>query len=274
MAGLDWLVSLAASRRMAADRRDGSLELLLTTPLNPAEILAGQQAALAVQFRPVRFALCGVFLAMLLGGFFTRSWTSPGAITYLALWSVFFFWCWRSTQRSAPLAMWIAANCGRPLYGGFRKGGAWNRIWTIYWFWMLFNHFGGVGGFARSFPRGTAAEMIITLSILVWVLVWFYATHRGSPPMADPFVSQLRSIAQEPLPERNDPRFKEWKDLRQRFPPSPEGGGARARLGENKPVKAAGAWFWRPMGRSCGLAWGKFQRAVNNRSRSGPPGVR
>jgi ABC-type Na+ efflux pump permease subunit len=49
-------------------RREGSLELLLTTPLRPDEIVEGQAAALRAQFRPVRLALLGLFALMMLGG--------------------------------------------------------------------------------------------------------------------------------------------------------------------------------------------------------------
>ena len=266
LAGLDWSISLAASRRIAADRRDGSLELLLTTPLSPANILAGQQAAVAEQFRPVKLAVCGLFLAMLLGGFWARPWTWQGMVTYVALWSVFFFWCWRSTRRSVPQAMWVAANCGRALYTGFRQGGAWNRVWTFYWFWMVFRNFQSLGGLGRSFPSGSTLEMGITLSVLTWLLLMLYAVNKSHPSMADLLVSQLRSIAQEPLPERNDPRFKEWKDVRQRFPSAPGFETAtRIEPDETKPIKAAGAWFWQPLGRMSGLALGKLQRAANNR---------
>jgi hypothetical protein len=96
---------------------------------------------------------------------------------------------------------------------------------------------------------------------------------RKAEAMADPLVSQLRLIAQEPVPKRDDPRFKEWKDIRTRFP-EPAGGraGFRGRAGfpgddasPAKPIKAAGAWFWRPAGRLCGLAWGKLLSAARKR---------
>ena len=67
LVGLDVLGSHAAARRMAADRRGGALELLLTTSLSPGEMLAGQQAALRLQFRPVKWGY-GAVLLLLVGG--------------------------------------------------------------------------------------------------------------------------------------------------------------------------------------------------------------
>jgi hypothetical protein len=105
--------------------------------------------------------------------------------------------------------------------------------------------------------------MVIVLAVVFWMLVFMAATWKfPTKPMAEALVSQLRSIAQEPLPERNDPRFKEWKDVRTRFPAPPGGrfGFTGVDLSRTKPVNAAGAWLWRPMGRGCGLAWGKLRK--------------
>jgi len=121
---------------------------------------------------------------------------------------------------------------------------------------------GSLAGQARSFPSGSTVEMWVTLAVVFWVLLFMMAIRKSSDAMGQPLVSQIRWIAQEPLPERHDPRFKEWKDVRTRFPAGAE------RVGESgddspqvKPVRAAGVWFWRPLGRVCGLAWGKLRKA-------------
>ena len=54
LGGVHWIFVRAAARRMAVDRRDGLLELFLTTPLSPAEIAEGHRIALLTQFRPSR----------------------------------------------------------------------------------------------------------------------------------------------------------------------------------------------------------------------------
>ena len=136
----------------------------------------------------------------------------------------------------------------------------------IYWFWMMAGSFGALRGFARSFPGGSTLELMVTASISVWVVVFFYAKQYGPNEMAEPFISQLRSIAQDPLPQQNDPRFKEWKDVRKRFPAAAGGRiGPQEEAMEGKAIRATGAWFWRPVGRVTGLAWGKVRRAVLKR---------
>jgi hypothetical protein len=262
--GIDMLISHSAARRMTTDRRDGALELLLTTSLSPKEILAGQKSAVREQFSRVKWVLSGLMLVMVFAGFLTRTWTGTGVVSYLAIWCVLFVWCWRPAQRSAPLAMWVAANCGRPLYGAFRNSGSGsNRIWVIYWVWMMGNSLGSFGTLARSFPKGSTVEMFVSVAAAFWVVMFILANLRTASVMEEPFISQIRSIAQEPLPERNDPRFKQWKDIRKRFPTRIEGWFERSDEDlPSKPIRAAGVWFWRPLGRVCGIVWGKFRVAL------------
>jgi hypothetical protein len=62
-----WL-AIEASRRFAADRRSGALELLLSTPLGVEDILRGQWLALLRQFGPATALVCAVdFLFLGLG---------------------------------------------------------------------------------------------------------------------------------------------------------------------------------------------------------------
>jgi hypothetical protein len=249
---------------MCADRRDGALELLLTTALSPQEMLTGQKAALDEQFKQVKWGLSGLMLLMAPAGFLSRTFTAPGLVSYLAVWCLFFAWCWRPTHRSVPLAMWVAANCGRPFYGFFRKGSKWYRIWMFYYFYMMAR---SLGGMTRTFPGGSIVEMCVILFVIFWILLFMFANRNSSNSVAQSFVSQLRLIAQEPLPDRNDPRLKQWKDIRTRFPAPPGGrlGFPGEDLSQTEPVKAAAAWFWRPVGRACGLAWGKLQRSTSRR---------
>ena len=262
LSGRDLLVAYAAARRMAADRRDGALELLLTTALSPREMLAGQRAALRAQFAPVKHALLGLLLLLVGAGLLTRGWTWQGIVSYLAVWCLFFAWCTHSAARAAPLAMWVAANCGRPLYGRIRNRGAWSNLWTLYWWGMMANSFGALGGFVRSFPTGSTAEMVVTLLAVFCLLLIIASNVQARSEVADSLVAQLRSIAQEPLPRHNDPRFKQWKDVRTRFPASSDGGEDAS---TTKRVKAAGAWLWKPLGRLAGLACGKVLRAATRR---------
>src|SRR5262249_9613527 len=158
-------------------------------------------AALDQQFRTVKHGLSGLMLLMALGGFLSRIFTGPGLVSYLAVWSIFFVWCWRSDYRSVPLAMWVAANCGRPLYGLSER--RWNRVWMFYYFWMLANVIGAFAARTRTFPSGSIVEMYVVLGVVLWVLLFMFAKRKSSNSVAQSLISQLRLIAQEPLPDRN-----------------------------------------------------------------------
>jgi hypothetical protein len=269
LGGVYWLVLRAAGRQMAADRRDGTIEMVLTTPLNPQEMLDGQKAALHEQFKPVKLVLCGLLVLMAIAGLLMRQWTAEQMVSYLAIWCVLLFWCWRPAQQAAPLAMWVAANCGRPMYMGRQKGGPWNAVWKIYWLSMVANGFGIRRGWAQSFPNGSTLQMVFILFAVFWVIIFVaFAKRPATEKLAEALVSQLRAIAQEPLPERNDPRFKQWKDVRTRFPGATDGifGDLSESSSPSRPIKAAGAWLWRPVGRVFGLAWGNVLKAVTKRN--------
>jgi hypothetical protein len=71
------------------------------------------------------------------------------------------------------------------------------------------------------FPQRLHGGDVGDVSRVFWVLLFMMAIRKSSDAMGQPLVSQIRWIAQEPLPERHDPRFKEWKDVRTRFPAVP-----------------------------------------------------
>ena len=257
LAGVDLLVSHAAAWRMAQDRRDGALELLLTSPLTPTEILDGHKAALDEQLKPLKLILSGLLALLALAGCFAHGWTKEGVVSYLAVWFIFFLWCWRTARRSAPMTLWVAANPGRPLYSTIRTLRGSRSNWGVYWLVLMSNSFLGFSGRARSFPNGSTLEMVVVLCAVVWVLVFTLASQRSSDAASRLFAAELRFIAQQPLPEHTDPRFKEWPDLLKPFPFSDTTG----KVDEQKhQVKAAGAWLWRPLGRMGGRAWANLQK--------------
>jgi ABC-type Na+ efflux pump permease subunit len=218
------LRSYAAARRIGEDRRDGMLELVLTTPLTPAQIVEGQVAASKDQFRPVRYALLGILVVMMVGGLFGRHWNWQAILTYLLVWLFFFRWCWQDGRRSVPRVMWIALNSGRPAFAAF--GSSRNLGYSL--FWQLFNlrniMRGGLGSGLAGFPRGNQTELIFMIIGGV-ILGFVWALRRSMENLEFPrglmqsqLIAEMRSIAQDPVPDPKDPRWKKWKDMTERFP--------------------------------------------------------
>jgi hypothetical protein len=220
--GVDWIVTYTAARQIGMDRRDGTLELLLTTPLHPAEIVDGQLAALRSQFRPVRWGLLGLCGLMMAGGFFTRTWTTSAEVSYVVIWGFFFGYIIFERKGWAAMAMWIALNTGRPVLSVFRfprHKTAWLRHW--YWFYWMSRFpslFRGLSH-ATTFPSGSSVEVVIVCLAGVICFILAAAAQQSPPEMRNRLLKEMRLIAREPVPDPNDPRFKKW-DVNGRVPMS------------------------------------------------------
>ncbi len=248
LGGMGMIMSYAAARAIGNERREGSLELLLTTPLRPAEIVAGQVAATRDQFRPVRLALTGLFVVMMAGGFLTRPWTQTAFFSYVVIWVLFLLSSARIDLQKVPLAMWAGLNTGRPMMAVFRSraDGKRQRWWWIYFVLNGSNLWRGLSR-AGGFPSGSYGEVFIVG--LVAVLVLIYVVVRAIKPAAQPLrerlIAEMRLIARLPLPDLNDPKFKQWMSRKQ--PPM-------AAYVQTYPERMAGR-----MGRGLGRRWGQWQ---------------
>jgi ABC-type transport system involved in multi-copper enzyme maturation permease subunit len=216
IAGVHGVMLYAAALRMGIERSEGSLELLLTTPLQPGEIVAGQLAALKAQFKPVRLTLVGLFCLMMAGGFLTRTWTATAVVSYSIVWAFFFGWALSHQGHSSIMSMWIALNTGRPVSAVFTtlRGQKNKRSWVDYYYYYYFffvipNMLSGLIH-ARNFPSGSAAEVVVISFIAVVALLITAATQNSSSPVLDRLKMDMRSIAQSPIPDLKDPRFKKW----------------------------------------------------------------
>jgi ABC-type transport system involved in multi-copper enzyme maturation permease subunit len=212
---IDGLQLHMAARAVGKSRQDGTLELLLTSPLSPAEILEDQLAAMRAQFRPLRRALSAVFLLLMCAGFWARAWTPEAATSYFLIWVVFLLWANRRHRQSALTAFWVALNTGRPGYAVFRTHG---NPWA--WFWIFFNlrNIGSWGRSAARFPSGSDLELVVVIGIVMIVLIVSAFTRFDPKSFDKRVIQEMRGIAQQPIPGRDDPRFKKWKNVREPFP--------------------------------------------------------
>jgi hypothetical protein len=218
---LGWMVCQAAARTIAAPRRDGTYELLLTTPLQPTDVIWGQLEALRWQFQPLVRVVVGLEAAMFLAGLFVRNWSGPALAVYFMLWFFLLLWAWSLGRRSQRVlhAMWISLNCGRPAHAVWRSSGL--NSWS--WVWILFNLHNVSGSFSQlpAFPTGSLVEVALVSAGALIVLLVLLTRRKGSWDKANHWENRLtrefREIVREPLPDPTDPRFKKW-DVRERFP--------------------------------------------------------
>ena len=219
---LRWLIHYTAARSLGEARRDGSYELLLTTPLKPSDIVWGQFEALGWHFRLVTRTVLGLEIAMLLGGLAVRSWTGSALFVYGVVWMILLLWALGQTRdwQATSFALWVSLNCGRPAHAVWRTTGlnSWSWIWILFNLQFLFSKL-------PTFPTGSTFEVVFASIIGGLILVAFLgkrvlnmgkATHVAKH-WERRLVSEFREIVREPLPDPQDPRFKKW-DGRERFP--------------------------------------------------------
>lgn len=214
---LAWTILYAAAKPIGMERRNGGLELLLTTPLTEQQIIHGQLAALRAHFHGLGFAVFGLDLTMIVAGFCVRSWTWRAVAVYLLVWAVLVAWSasYCRLYRFSLKTMADSLICGRPAHAVWRNSGlSGSPVWTAWFVFNLVRSWGQTG--AASFPTGSQFEFafvfVLAGFVLIVVLLWLLANKQSSPRVFETILSvQMRRIAQEPVPEPSDPRFSQWK---------------------------------------------------------------
>jgi hypothetical protein len=211
---LRWLIYYTAAAGLGNRRVDGSYELVLTTPVNPGEIVWGQLESLREHFGRV----CrGVFLfemALMIGGLMIRDWDGPALFVYFTIWGGLLVWAWRQARYpgGALLAMWAGLNSGRAAHAAWRAFGL--NSWV--WIWVIFNLRRGFSRFPM-FPTGSLVEVIFAAIGLYLLAAYLVRPPQTLNMIERRLVREFREIVREPLPDPADPRFKLWK-VYERFP--------------------------------------------------------
>jgi hypothetical protein len=214
---LAWIIRYTAAQTMAAPRQDGTYELLLTTPLQPSDIVWGELEALRRQFQPVAAFLLGLDLILMMAGLLVRGWNERAVFVYFVVWALLLATTWRlgrGSWRSFLVPMWASLNCGRPAHAVWRTSGFNSWVWLLLGYSLLqtFSKF-------RRFPTGSAGELFF----VIFAVFMFLLVRATKDPLLNAahweqrLVSEFREIVREPLPDPHDPRFKKW-DWRERFP--------------------------------------------------------
>ena len=207
-------VSHAAARRVAEARKDGSLELLLTTPLPIVDILDGQASALREQFKPVIWASAAICLLLTIGGLFTRDWTRAALFDYSVIWAWLLYAHHYIGRTDRALPMWAALNTGRSSHQFF-------PIWRAsipFLIIITFQLFRGARSFTMSgaasftFPTGSTVELVVVIFSSLIALLWIGAAQQewAASEMRFKLLTHFRTIAMNPVPASNDPRLNGW----------------------------------------------------------------
>jgi hypothetical protein len=207
----------AAAGNLGMARRDGTYELLLTTPLYPSDIVRGQIEALRRQFLGVTITVLAIDLFMMILPLPARHWDVSSLLSYLCVWGCILFWTWdqNRNQRGPLLSMWISLNSARPLFAvcrsfGFDSGAS--AVWIVL---LLLSNF--EGRWLQDFPSGSVIEVVI-VGLTIAIFSTLRARFRESALYVERrLIVDFREIVREPVPEPNDSRFKQWI-VQERFP--------------------------------------------------------
>jgi len=231
-ATLRWIIFYTAAKTLADPRRDGSFELLLTTRLEPSDIVWGALNALNVQFRRVGGWVLGLDAVLLLGGLAVRPWTPSALFVYgvaagaLLLWAWPAAYGWRQSPQAIPgvvqalplapgwrralTTMWAGLNSGRPAFSVWRASGVSPWVWVLNLFNLyMFGH--TFRGFA-TFPTGSPLQVKCAAGVAGFIVFgWLIQSWTAKVDlMGGRIIRQFREIVREPLPDRDDPAFRQW----------------------------------------------------------------
>lgn len=199
---------LRAARRMAKHRREGELELLATTPLEPQTMVGDEIDAASLQFRTLIRTVRGLTLGFLFVLTAIHPWHGA-AIWVHAMVSAFLIWCsFIRPTGSIAFYQWIGLNTGHGSGPVFRRlgGSAMGGIWPAY---NMIRH--GLNAM-RTFPTGDTIEIcIVALFGFAATVIAIHYNHdrRKYRTLAE---KHFREIAQAPLPSAA--MIKNWDGLK------------------------------------------------------------
>ena len=211
-----WLELQSVAQQMGRERRDGTLELLLTTPITATEIVDALLVAPARQLRAPRYVALAFFVIMMIAGFFVRPWNAAAIAAYLMVWLIL---CWlvmarpRNTLVKVIRVALVSGRAGFALYRTHYHG----YVWLMSMSFNFYNVAVNFGNTSIQFPKGNALEVISVTFIGIVVAVVAYVAQEP-PELLNTLRREMHSVAQEPVPDADDPRFRKWKDIKQPFP--------------------------------------------------------
>jgi hypothetical protein len=205
-----------AAQVLGDARHDGTYELLLTTALQPSDVVWGTLEALRRQFRVLCRCVLALEVVMMFAGLASRPWDARALAVYFLAWAWLLGWAWSlaSRWRSSLPVMWVSLNSGRPVFAVCRASGGFLCVLL----WTLYNLRHNFLGFIPPFPTGEPLDMIIAALLSFGLLLALLVPPQTTlDEWESRLVSEFREIVREPVPDADDPRFRQW-DCHQRFP--------------------------------------------------------
>jgi hypothetical protein len=214
-----WITRQTAAKLLGDARHDGSYELLLTTPLEPGEIVSGGLDTLRCHFQTVGQCVLVLNTLMMLAGLALRPWQPRALFVYSVIWAWLLFASWYLAWdwRGCLTVMWAGLNSGRPALAAWRATGL-----RSYWWLIACNLSTLKIIFSSAFPTGSVGEVMFASTaavlLVLALLIRFHTPANSFRAQRERRLrSEFRDIVREPVPDPDDRRFKKW-DHSERFP--------------------------------------------------------
>ena len=216
-----WMMSYLAARQIGLDRSSGSLELLLTSPLQVGDIISGQQDAIREYVRPLFYAVGALHILFFILGIIFHPMNGGALLNYTIISLVIavlgpwfnFYGHWSG--------FWISLNTGRPGYA-MRK-----QLWEKGAFLWIYIQIFLQRDFLATVPSGHFIETIVVAAVagigalcyLFYKMGWDRTYEKTAAYFRNLSILHMRSIAAEPVPEISDKRLKKWDYKKPLFHP-------------------------------------------------------
>jgi hypothetical protein len=156
------------------------------------------------------------FVMMMIAGFFVRLWNAAAIATYVMVWIILCWFVIARPRNTLVKIIWVALISGRTAFALYRTH-TYSYSWLIVASFNFYRVAVNFGNASIQFPKGTALEVVSVAFVgAIVAVVAFVALE--PPELLNTLRAQMHSIAQRPVPDPDDPRFRAWKDIQQPFP--------------------------------------------------------
>jgi hypothetical protein len=202
------LVSSSAEKVMADARREGLLELVLTSPLTPKDFVHHLEAGILQLYRRLYWVLVGLFSLLAIAGGQLRSFNIQAIISYALIWAWIFYGLHGAYFRPKTRSLWVALNLGRPNYSVAQMWLPSFSMITYLAVDMLLSRQRSSYDFFSQFPWGNGIETFTIVFISFILLPLTSITYDDFTE--ETLLTHFREVATHPLPDPGDERIAKW----------------------------------------------------------------
>lgn len=195
------LMAIQSTRRLCEERRSGALELLLATPLEPAQLQKGQREVFHRQFKPFLWALTSMnavlFLVMSVN--YPQDFDDDDVLMFGSFFSGGALLAWVDLHAIGWVGMWIALRGQRPHWAALSTI---SRVLLVPWLALFL--------FIVSSANGGISQEAIVLCWFLWMLLCITTSCMAAAKSKRELTNRFRAMAAGELPIKQSAESRPW----------------------------------------------------------------